>query len=231
MFGLSRGYPSDGLTDSHVHYLSVYQFPEGYWNTTSYRTPTEYGPFTSTALTLVSIKLYPLPGRYQEFEERLARAKRWLLGAKARSMEEHTMQLIGLAAADASKMERAPSVKALESLQNMDGSWSQLPTIRGEAFATGEALYALHVAGDVATNDPMYQKGVKWLLQNQLPDGSWFVQTRALPVQPHTFELGFPGGWSQFISGEATNWACMALLFTLPDSPGTKSDVPPLLLR
>jgi ankyrin repeat protein len=227
----AAGYPSDALTDSHVHYLAVYQFPDGHWNTTSYRTPTEYGPFTSTALALMSIKLYPIPGRRQEFEERLTRAKQWLLRAKAMSMEEHTMQLIGLAAANSSKVEREPFIKALKGLQNSDGSWSQLPTIRGEAFATGEALYALHVAGEVPTSDPVYQSGVKWLLQNQLPDGSWFVQTRALPVQPHTFELGFPGGWSQFISGEASNWASMALLFTLPDSPQAKSDVPALLLR
>jgi hypothetical protein len=95
----AAGYPADTLTDSHVHYLSVYQFPHGHWNTTSYRTPTEYGPFTSTAVALLSIRLYPITGRHEEFEERYALAKRWLLGAKATSMEEHTMQLIGLAAA------------------------------------------------------------------------------------------------------------------------------------
>jgi hypothetical protein len=56
-------------------------------------------------------------------------------------------------------------------------------------------------------------------LRNQLPDGSWFVPTRAVPVQPHTFESGFPHGWNQFVSDGASSWAAMALLFALPDVP------------
>ena len=128
------------------------------------------------------------------------------------------MQLNALADARASVAERAPFVKALTAAQNADGSWSQLPGIRPDAYATGEALYALHVSGDVPVKDPVYQKGVEWLLRNQLADGSWFAPTRAVPVQPHTFE-SFPNGWHQFISEAASSWATMALLFTLPDKP------------
>jgi len=119
--------------------------------------------------------------------------------------------------AGASLSERAPFVTALKAAQADDGSWSVLPDIPGEAYATGEALYALHVSGSVPTNDPTYQKGVRWLLRNQLTDGSWFMPTRAVPVQPHTFESGFPHGWHQFASTGASSWAAMALLLTLPD--------------
>ena len=87
----------------------------------------------------------------------------------------------------------------------------------------GETLYALHVSGSVPTGDPAYQKGVRWLLRNQLADGSWFVPTRAIPVQPHTFESGFPHGWNQFVSDGASSWASMALLFTLPDVAPAKA--------
>ncbi len=215
----AAGYPADALTDSHIHYLSIYQFPDGAWRTTSYRPPEEYGPFTTTAVALRSIRLYPIPGRREEFEERFARAKRWLLSARASSAEERSMQLNGLADAGASAAQRAPFVKALKAAQNDDGSWSQLPPIPGEAYATGESLYALHVSGNVPTSDPVYRKGVQWLLRNQLADGSWFVPTRAVPVQPHTFESGFPHGWNQFASDGASSWASMALLFTLPDVP------------
>jgi len=69
----------------------------------------------------------------------------------------------------------------------------------------------------VPIRDPVYQKGVQWLLQNQLADGSWFVPTIAVPVQPHTFESGFPHGWNQFASEAGSSWATLALLFTLPD--------------
>ena len=127
------------------------------------------------------------------------------------------MQLFGLAEAGASASERAPFVKALKAAQNQDGSWKQLPDIPPEAYTTAEALYALHVSGGVPSNDPVYQKGVQWLLRNQLPDGSWFVPTRVVPVQPHTFESGFPHGWSQFSSDAGSSWAALALLYTLPD--------------
>ena len=127
------------------------------------------------------------------------------------------MQLHGLADAGASASERAPFVKALKDAQNTDGSWSQLPGMPAEAYATGEALYALHVSGNVPTSDSTYQKGVQWLLRNQLDDGSWFVPTLAVPVQPHTFESGFPHGWHQFASEAGSSWAAMSLLFTLPD--------------
>jgi hypothetical protein len=50
------------------------------------------------------------------------------------------------------------------------------------------------------------------------------VPTRAVPVQPHTFESGFPHGWHQFASTGASSWAAMALLYTLPDvSPAKDS--------
>jgi len=215
----AAGYPADALTDAHIHYLSIYQLGDGSWRTTSYRPPEEYGPFTTTAVVLRSIKLYPILGRREEFQDRIAHAKRWLLSAKASSQEERSMQLNALADADASLPERAPFVKALKAAQNQDGSWSIQQGIPGEAYATGEALYALHVSGEVPTADGSYQRGVQWLLRNQLADGSWFMPTRAVPVQPHTFESGFPHGWHQFASDGASSWAAMALLFTLPDVP------------
>jgi hypothetical protein len=210
--------PADALTDAHIHFMSLNQYPDGAFRNTSYRPPTEYGPFTTTAVALRSIKLYPIPGRREEFKERVARAKRWLLSAKAFSTEERSMQLNALADAGASQSERAPFVKALKAAQNQDGSWSQLPGVRPDAYATGETLYALHVSGSVPVSDSVYQKGVQWLLRNQLADGSWFAPTRAVPVQPHTFE-SFPHGWHQFVSDAASCWATMALLFTLPDTP------------
>ena len=63
----AAGYPADALTDSHIHYLSINQFPDGAWRTTSYRLPEEYGPFATTAVALRAIRLYPIPpsGRIQ----------------------------------------------------------------------------------------------------------------------------------------------------------------------
>jgi ankyrin repeat protein len=212
----AANYPADALTDAHIHYLAINQFPDGAFRNTSYRPPSEYSIFTTTAVALRAIKLFPIPGRREEFEERVSRARRWILSAKPYSIEERSMQLNALADAGASRGERAPFVNALKSAQNQDGSWSQLSGIAPDAYATGEALYALHVSGDVPATDPVYKKGVEWLLRNQLADGTWFAPTRAVPIQPHTFE-SFPNGWHQFISDAASSWAAMALMFTLPD--------------
>jgi ankyrin repeat protein len=222
----AAGYKADALTDAHIHYLSIHQYPDGAWRTTSYRPPEEYGPFTTTAVALRAISLYPIPGRREEFDERRMRARRWLLSVKAATTEERSMQLNALADAGASQSERASFVSALKREQSEDGSWSVIPGIPGEAYATGEALYALHVSGDVPTTDPVYRKGVDWLLRQQLADGSWFMPTRAVPVQPHTFESGFPHGWHQFASSGASSWATLALLFTLPDRVPVKTEPP-----
>ena len=128
------------------------------------------------------------------------------------------MQLLGLAWANADRALLEHQARRLLARQQPGGGWSQLEAPEADAYATGEALYALHVSGGVPANDPVYQKGVQWLLRNQLADGSWFAPTRAVPVQPHTFE-SFPNGWHQFVSDAASCWATMALLFTLPDKP------------
>jgi squalene cyclase len=82
-----------------------------------------------------------------------------------------------------------------------------------DAYATGQALYALQVSGMSAT-DATYQRGVAFLLRTQVEDGSWFVRSRAFGFQPY-FETGFPHGIDQFISAAATSWAVMALAHAL----------------
>lgn len=82
-----------------------------------------------------------------------------------------------------------------------------------DAYATGEALYALNVGGNMPVSDPIYQKGLKYLLRMQAPDGSWHVKSRSIWVQPY-FESGFPYGHDQWISAAGTAWATMALSLT-----------------
>ncbi len=110
-------------------------------------------------------------------------------------------------------------MKAVDDLirsQRADGGWAQLPGLESDAYATGQALYALRIGGGMSPTHETYRKGVANLLQTQLPDGTWLVHTRSYPVQPY-FESGFPHGPDQWISAAATSWATLSLTLALDD--------------
>jgi hypothetical protein len=75
-------------------------------------------------------------------------------------------------------------------------------------------LYALAVGG-VSASDPAYQRGLKFLLGTQAPDGSWRVTSRSPKIQVY-FNSGFPYAGNQWISAWATGWAAMALARSIP---------------
>jgi squalene cyclase len=95
-------------------------------------------------------------------------------------------------------------------MQRGDGGWAPNANLASDAYATGESLWALHESGILKPGDAAYQRGVKFLLESQWPDGSWYVRSRAPKFQPY-FESGFPFGHDQWVSSMATGWAVMAL--------------------
>jgi hypothetical protein len=215
----AEGRAPDHLSDALVHYLVLLQAGDGSWKTPGYRPPADSSHFTFTALALRGLQSYAPPGRRGEIEQRIDRARTWLLNTDADETEDKTWQLLGLhwVAAGAAPIRKV--AERLLSEQRADGGWAQLPTLPSDAYATGEVLYALYAAGALTTSHPAYQRGVAFLLQTQLGDGSWFVPTRSFPVIPY-FSCGFPHGRAQFISTSATCWATMALLTSMPGSSG-----------
>ncbi len=210
--GLSAaGVPADETTDALVHYLTLKQSADGRWRATLYRPPMVGSEFTTTALSLRALQRFAPPARAAEAARRVGRARDWLRSATPKTTEDRVFQLLSLAWSGADAEAVRKSATALLALRRADGGWAQLPTLASDAYATGQALYALREAGGLAVADPVYRGGVSFLLRNQCEDGSWFVQTRALPVQPY-FESGFPHGRSQFVSCAATCWATMALV-------------------
>ena len=86
------------------------------------------------------------------------------------------------------------------------------------AYATGISLTVMHEAG-VSVSDPLFRKGIEFLLRTQYKDGWWFVSTRAFPLQPR-FEGGYPFGINQWISAGGVSWASLAISYTPSDSSG-----------
>lgn len=135
---------------------------------------------------------------------------------------DRAFQLLGLAWAGV-KTDREMITKAARALiaeQQPDGGWSQLPALASDAYATGQALVALRHSGAIAMTDPVYRRGISFLLKTQLADGSWYIRRRAVPLQPY-FEGGFPHGPDQWISVAGTNWATMALALAITP-PGNR---------
>ncbi len=212
MLGLaSEKYPANAATDAMAFLLKRQQAADGHWRILAARPPIESNDIEVTALSMRALQVYaPAAGR-TEYEQSVARAAAWLGQAAPHSTEEHAFRLLGLAWSGADQAMIDTAARALVAGQRSDGGWAQIATLPSDAYATGEALVALAQSGAIAVTSPAYKRGVHFLLKTQYADGSWFVRSRALPLQPH-FESGFPYGHDQFISAAATNWATQALI-------------------
>jgi hypothetical protein len=164
-------------------------------------------------LTSRALQLYPPARRARDVKQALRRVREYLTTQPMRDLNDRIFQLMGLAWSGETPRRMKPYAEKLIALQNADGSWSQFPSLEGDAWATGSALVALHKAG-VSTSHAAYVRGVTFLLLTQFDDGSWWVPTHSLPTQVY-FDGGFPHGRDQWISAAGTAWAMIALLETL----------------
>jgi hypothetical protein len=132
--------------------------------------------------------------------------------AQPKTTDERALQLLGLkwAGVNAKHEVIRRAARELIAEQRSDGGWAQLSSLASDAYATGQALVALNQSGALGVSDTVYKRGVQFLLNTQLGDGSWYVKSRSIPFQPY-FESDFSHGHDQWISAAATNWASMAL--------------------
>jgi hypothetical protein len=198
-----------------VRYIKLMQTPEGNWLTgESRRPPMAAGEFQAAALAVYTMNHYGPAAEKADTEKVVARAAAWLEKAKPGSTQDRAFHLLGLGWANAAAASTERAAHALAGTQRDDGGWNQLPGMGSDAYATGQALYALNTGGKMPTSDPVYQKGVRYLLRTQASDGTWHVKSRSIWIQPY-FESGFPYGHDQWISAAGTSWASMALSLTV----------------
>ena len=99
--------------------------------------------------------------------------------------------------------ELEPIVMRVKERQNADGGWRQAEGMDSDAWATGQALYALTVAG-MKADDPVIERGQAFLTKTQREDGSWPMTSRPIP----------PGGGANSlipITGGGSAWAVIGL--------------------
>ncbi|MBS1599475.1 MAG: terpene cyclase/mutase family protein [Bacteroidetes bacterium] len=210
-------YPANLYTDIAVDYLVGQQQPDGKFPTEALRVPLESGEIHLAAFSIRAIQLYASPAKKKMVGELIARTKQFLEKSNPTEQQELAFQLLGMYWCGSGKELIKKVAEKLKSMQNADGGWSQLPTMQSDAYATGQTLYALFESGSMNADDPIYQKGMSYLLKTQDESGAWIVATRAFPIQPF-FSSDFPPyDENQYISATATNWAAMALLEALPN--------------
>jgi hypothetical protein len=205
-------HPADATTDAMARFLKLQQTPGGFWLPLAHRPPIEADPVHSTAISMRALQLYAPATARAEYQVVIDRAAGFLSGVQPESMEQRIYQLLGLHWSKAEPARIQEAARALLALQRKDGGWSQMPTLESDAYATGQVLVALAESGAVRPADRNFARAVDFLRRTQLVDGSWYVPSRAIPIQPY-FESGFPHGRDQFISAAATNWAAMALAY------------------
>jgi ankyrin repeat protein len=206
----AQDYAADALTDALVHDLAGLQRLDGSWLSMNQRPPMQASQFTETAYAVRALLQYGSPGRRQELDRRIAAAQEWLVATKPASGGERAMQLLGLHWSGTKQESSARAAKALLAAQRNDGGWAERPGLPTDAYASGQALYALQQSGHLSATDAAFERGTSYLLRTQYEDGSWHVASRSVKFQPY-FESGFPHGHDQWISAAATTWAALAL--------------------
>lgn len=208
----SERYPANRLTDGIVAYLAHFQRRDGsWWLGGISRAPLEEGTMARTAMAMRAMQSFGTPAMKAELDARIAHARTYLATHKATTNDEAAMQILGLYWTGGNGAKVSELAKALISAQHADGGWSQNRNLTSDAYATGQTLHALKETGVLQASDATYQKGVKFLMDTQLADGSWYVRSRAPKFQPY-FQSGFPHDHDQWISSTATSWAVRALI-------------------
>jgi hypothetical protein len=101
--------------------------------------------------------------------------------------------------------ELEPLVRHIKDRQNDDGGWSQAKGMASDAWATGQALYALAEAG-AKPDEEVIARGHAFLVKTQREDGSWPMTSR--PTKPDGKEA--KGGVA--ITGAGSAWAILGLV-------------------
>jgi hypothetical protein len=185
------------------------QQPDGSWrldSSDSIGSPATYGTALATAVARRTL----LRSGVLAMKERIRRAERWLGAVAVHNTPDAAAVLFAFA--DGADESTLPNIRAalefLSKSQGRDGGWGAYATSPAEPFDTALAVIALHdvaarrasaVASTRATIEEAVARGRRYLIAQQIEDGSWVETTR-------------PAGqvsYAQRIS--TTAWALLAL--------------------
>jgi ankyrin repeat protein len=211
----AEGYKPDLSTDAAAMFIQTHQMADGHWAAgPEARPPLCADDLGQTVLAMRALQLYAPTVDKAAYAKSIQLAATWIGEFRPKTNYDMAWRLRGLVWGGKSKEAVLKARNDLVAIQRADGGWSDLPSMESGAYTTGLAMIALQSSG-LAVSDAAYQRGVRYLLNTQLEDGSWHVRTRAAGFQPY-FDNGFPHGVDQWISAAGTSLATMALTLAAP---------------
>lgn len=144
----------------------------------------------------------------------LKKATVWLAGANlSDNLQDKVLKVLMAIRAGKSRNEMQIVIDELLARQRNDGGWSQTTKMTSDAFATGQTLYVLSLAGYTA-EQPEIKRAINFLVATEKPDGSWPMTSRSTPDgKPGSAKLLTP------ITCAASAWATLGLVRLAPKRP------------
>ncbi len=207
----------DGLKQLLASVLAD-QDRDGSWKLSYEFRPIGSSPQVLTTLSLLALSAPNAPDMGNEGKAARERGLKWLRDARPDDeVQTAALRLIlwrrlGLPAA-----EWEPLVKKLRAAQKADGGWSQVESAKSDAYATGQALYALAEAG-VKPGDEAVRRAQSFLAGTQREDGGWAMVSRAI------MRDGKPPKNLEPITHAGSAWAVLGLVRSSPAA--ARSDEP-----
>ncbi|HMC09929.1 MAG TPA: prenyltransferase/squalene oxidase repeat-containing protein, partial [Pirellulaceae bacterium] len=194
------------------------QRPDGSWGLMYVWEPFGSTPDVITNLALLSMTSPGAPDLGEAGIAAQAKGLAWLASAKTEeTLQGSALKLLLWRRLGKPAAEQEPLVKQILGWQNSDGGWAQNKELKSDAYATGQALYALMEAG-VPRTHPAIAKAHSFLVKSQDASGSWAMISRP----------GGPGGKSAKnqapIGYVGTAWAVLGLMRSMPSL--SKSETP-----
>ena len=183
------------------------QTENGSWASWPETRPPIFGNSDDTMTTLATLAVLPaaLAG---DDTARAARDRgvQWLAATKTNDDPQSiALRLVLWKRLGRPAEELVPLVQRIKERQNADGGWSQTKGMASDAWATGQALYALAHAG-VQPGEPTFERARSFLVKTQREDGSWPMTSRPIPPGSEGSKSLVP------ITGAGSAWAVLGLV-------------------
>jgi hypothetical protein len=186
------------------------QSHDGSWKLSYEFRPIGSSPETLTTLALLALSAPNAPDMGLEGKAAREKGLGWLRAASAdQELQAAALRLILWRRLGLPASEWEPLVKNLRAAQNADGGWGQTKEAKSDAYATGQALYALAEAG-VKPGDEAVRRAQSFLAKTQRQDGAWAMVSRAI------MRDGKPPKNLDPITHAGSAWAVMGLVRSSP---------------